>query len=204
MKKDTARPARGRPRLFDRDAMLKKALLLFWEHGYEGISVAQLVEAMGVTPPSLYAAFGSKEGLHREAVALYLNGPGRFVARALAEEPTARAAVERILREAVGIFTAKEHPRGCVVGTGELACAPEHRNVAHSIAGLRTASIDATTRRFMQAKKSGELPARVKAKVLARFYGAVIQGMSVQARDGATAAELAGIADMALRAWPKK
>ncbi len=80
MKKNPGGAQRGRPRMFDRDAMLQKALMLFWEHGYEGVSVSQLVEEMGITPPSLYAAFGSKEGLYREAVALYLSGPGRFVA----------------------------------------------------------------------------------------------------------------------------
>lgn len=204
MKMKTTRAARGRPRLFDRDAMLQKALMLFWERGYEGTSVAQLVQAMGITPPSLYAAFGSKEGLYRAAVELYLLGPGQFVALALAEEPTARDAVERILRQAVHIFTAKTHPRGCVIATSELVCAPENRELARTIAGLRAMSIDATAQRLARAKKEGELPASVNVKALARFYGAIIQGMSVQAKDGATTAELSSIADLAILAWPRK
>ncbi len=203
MKKHSTRPTRGRPRLFDRDTMIQKALMLFWEHGYEGTSVAQLVEAMGITPPSLYAAFGSKEGLYREAVDLYLSGPGQFVARALVEEPTAKGAVERILREAAHAFTAKDHPPGCVVSTGVLSCAPEHRDVAHSIAGLRESSIEAVANRLMQAKQEGELPESVDAWALARFYGSVVQGMSIQAKDGATTAELLSIGELALRAWPE-
>ncbi len=203
MENKPKRATRGRPRLFNRDAALKKALLLFWEYGYEGISVAHLVEMMGITPPSLYAAFGSKENLYREAVALYLSGPGQFVALALAEEQTAKNAVERILREAAHIFTVKTHPRGCLIASGELTCAPEHSELMRSIADLRTASIDATARRLTQAKKDGELPPSVNAKALARFYGAVIQGMSVQAKDGATAAQLKEIADLALMAWPE-
>lgn len=202
MKQSISPSKRGRPRTFDRDAMLRKALGLFWEHGYEGVSIARLVEAMGIAPPSLYAAFGSKEALYREALELYVTGPGAFIAGALAEAPTAKAAIERILREAVLRFTAKSSPRGCAVATGELDCAPENREIAHCVAVLRAASLEATTRRLRQARNEGELPAGVDVNALARFYGAVIQGMSAQAKDGASAAELSGIADAALRAWP--
>jgi len=202
MKKTTQPSARGRPRTFDRDAMLAKALELFWEHGYEGVSIARLVEAMGIAPPSLYSAFGSKEALYREALELYLSGPGSFIARALAEETTAKAVVRRILREAAQLFTAKSHPRGCFVASGELDCAPENQELAHCVAALRTASLEALTQRLIRARKEGELPAGADVKSIARFYGAIIQGMSVQARDGATAAELTNIAEIALRAWP--
>lgn len=204
MKNDSRPQRRGRPRLFDRDAMLQQAMLLFWKSGYEGTSVAQLVETMGITPPSLYAAFGSKENLYREAVELYLKGPGSFVARALAEEPSALAAVQRILRDAAKTFTAKSHPAGCVVSTGALNCSPEHQAIADNIGHIREASIDASAQRLKQAKKDGELTNDVDVQALARFYGAVVQGMAIQARDGATKADLLRIADIALRAWPTK
>ncbi|HEV7369680.1 TetR/AcrR family transcriptional regulator [Arenibaculum sp.] len=197
-----SRRARGRPPGFDRAAALERALALFWERGYEGTSVAELVEAMGITPPSLYGAFGSKEGLYREALALYGEGPGRFGPRALAEEPTARAAVARLLREAAEVFTDRSRPGGCMISTAVLSCAPEHRAVAEAVAGMRAAATDALAERIGRGIAAGELPEGTDARALARFYGAVIQGMSVQARDGADHDALAAIARTALAAWP--
>lgn len=182
---------------------------LFWERGYEGTSIADLTEAMGIAPPSLYTAFGSKEQLYREALDLYRAEQGRFMAVALAEEPTARRAIARLLREAAEIYVGGGggggtggNPGGCMISTGVLSCAPEHRPVAEAVAALRTGAVAALAQRLEQGKAAGELPPDADVAGLAHFYGAVIQGMSVQARDGAPRTVLAAIAETALAAWP--
>jgi len=203
MKKSDARP-RGRPRLLDRPKALETALKLFWRHGYEGTSVADLTAAMGTTPPSLYAAFGSKERLYREAVDLYMESYGGFPASAFAEEPTARRAIERILREAIALYSAGPKPRGCMLTTGALTCAPEHQDVANDLARRRRAAIAAIKSRFDRAVVQGELDVATDTAGLAAFYAAVIQGLSIQARDGVNRKELESITQASLAAWPGK
>jgi AcrR family transcriptional regulator len=197
-----ARRGRGRPRGFDRHRALEQALLLFWERGYEGTSIADLTAAMGITPPSLYAAFGSKEQLYDEALALYGADPDSPNAGALAARPTAYAAVEWMLRAMAERFADRRHPAGCMVSTAVLACAPEHTPIAHKLARRRLAALDAVTERIARGVAAGELPPETDARRLARFYCAIIQGMSVQARDGANLAELLEIVETALSAWP--
>jgi AcrR family transcriptional regulator len=201
---DRPRRPRGRPRGFDRSEALARALALFWERGYEGTSIADLTAAMGITPPSLYAAFGSKEALYHEALDLYRSQPGGFTPEMLAEEPTAYAAIARYLRESAAFFSDACHPPGCMISTAVLSCAPEHRLVAETVAGLRNAAIDAVAERIASGIAAGELPPNTDPHALANFYGAVIQGMSVQARDGADRATLLEIADRALAAWPSQ
>jgi AcrR family transcriptional regulator len=198
------RPAtrpRGRPRSFDRQTALEKALLAFWENGYEATSVADLTRVMGIGAPSLYAAFGDKRSLFEEAVSVYDGRYGSFVDRALAEEPTARAAVERILREAAAIYTAPGRPHGCLVIHAAANCTtPE---IEKSLRERRNANIDVLESRIRAGAAAGELPAGTDARALARYVGAVIQGMSQQARDGATREELEALAEVALANWPR-
>jgi AcrR family transcriptional regulator len=201
---DRPRRPRGRPRSFDRAEARARALALFWERGYEGTSIADLTAAMGITPPSLYAAFGSKEALYHEALDLYRSQPGGFTPEMMAEEPTAYAAIARYLRESATFFADARHPPGCMISTAVLSCAPEHRDVAETVAGLRSASIDAMAERIAAGIVAGELPADTDPHALACFYGAIVQGMSVQARDGADRATLLEIANRALAAWPSQ
>lgn len=192
---------RGRPRSFDRATALEKAVMAFWEHGYEATSVSDLTRVMGIGAPSLYAAFGDKRTLFAEAVDVYATRYGSFGDRALAEEPTARAAVARILREAAVAYTLPGRPRGCLVRHAAANCAsPE---VAESLRVRRDADIAAVEGRIRQDIAVGELPADVDAAALARYTGAVVQGMSQQARDGASREELAAVAEIALAVWSR-
>ncbi|WP_329230778.1 TetR/AcrR family transcriptional regulator [Streptomyces canus] len=192
---------RGRPRSFDRATALEKAILAFWEHGYEATSVSDLTRVMGIGAPSLYAAFGDKRSLFEEVVQEYGARYGSFGDRALAEEPTVRAAMERMLREAAVEYTAPGRPHGCLVIHAATNCSsPE---VEESLRVRRNANIAAFESRIRAGIAAGELSADTDATALARHVGAVIQGMSQQARDGASREELEAVAEIAMAIWPR-
>ncbi|WP_242908329.1 TetR/AcrR family transcriptional regulator [Actinomadura terrae] len=194
---------RGRPRGFDRDAALAQATRLFWERGYEATSVGELTAAMGIRPGSLYAAFGDKKSLFKEVVLAYGECPsGAFMGAALQEEPTARQAIARLLREAAEIYTDPSHPAGCLTISAATNVSPQDDEVATFLRDLRAASLQKFEDRFRAAQKDGELPPDVDPRALARFYATVVLGISQRARDGADAAELAQTAEFALAAWP--
>ncbi|MBC7950867.1 MAG: TetR/AcrR family transcriptional regulator [Rhodospirillaceae bacterium] len=195
--------SRGRPRILDREKCLETALELFWRYGYEGTSISDLTKAMGVNPPSLYAAFGSKQELYLETVDAYGRTHGDFAMRAFAEEPTAKAAMGRTLAEAAELFVAGPSPRGCMLSVAVVSCGPEHGDVAAALARKRSAVTAAFKARFDGAIVDEELPVNTDSEALAAFYSAVIQGLSIQARDGAGLETLRRIAAMALEAWPK-
>jgi AcrR family transcriptional regulator len=194
--------ARGRPLSFDRDKALENAMHVFWERGYEAASISELTAAMGITPPSLYAAFGDKERLFLEAIERYAGGPGGGAPRALAEEPTARGAIERLLEEAADELTRSCHPAGCMVVTAATNCSVASAHIQAALAKRRAASDAGIRQRIEQGISQGELPADTDAAALANFYTTVFQGMSIQARDGATRASLVATAQAAMRAWP--
>ncbi|WP_369391783.1 TetR/AcrR family transcriptional regulator [Streptomyces sp. CG1] len=192
---------RGRPRSFDRATALEKALMAFWEHGYEATSVSDLTRIMGIGAPSLYAAFGDKRTLFEEVVRVYGDTHGAFGDRAIAEEPTARAAVERMLREAAAEYTDPAHPYGCLVMHAATNCtSPE---VEQLLRERRNANMAALASRIRADIAAGLLPAGTDAAALARHTGAMIQGMSQQARDGASRGELEALAEIAVAIWPR-
>ncbi|MFE9117440.1 TetR/AcrR family transcriptional regulator [Streptomyces sp. NPDC007172] len=193
---------RGRPRSFDRDKALEQATMEFWRHGYEVTSVADLTRAMGIGAPSLYAAFGDKRTLFEEVLTAYGATYGAFSARALAEEPTARRAVARLLREAAAEFTDPAHPYGCLVISAAANCTTDA--VSAGLREQRNASLDVIESRIAADIAAGHLPEGTDARALARFSGAVFQGMSQQARDGAGRAELEAVAEAAMLAWPSE
>ncbi|MET7620863.1 TetR/AcrR family transcriptional regulator [Streptomyces sp. NPDC005408] len=191
---------RGRPRSFDREAALEQATMAFWEHGYEATSVADLTRLMGIGAPSLYAAFGDKKALFDEVVELYAGKYGSFGPRAIDGGPTARAGIGRLLREAASEYTDPAHPRGCLMISSAINCTtPE---VAAALRERRNGILASFESRIRADIAWGQLPPDTDATALARFAGAVMQGMSQQARDGATAKELEALAELSMRAWP--
>lgn len=191
----------GRPREFDADQALEKAVRVFWEKGYEGASMADLTEAMGINRPSLYAAFGNKEELFRKALERYSSGPGAYVLKAYSA-PTAREVAEKLLDGAAGVLGNPDNPGGCLTIQGALVCGDEAAKIRRELLALRTDTLEAMAERFEEGKKAGEFSGEVDTKRLARYISAVIQGMSVQSASGATHCELKGVAEQAMRAWP--
>jgi len=198
-----ARKPRGRPLSFDRDAALETAMHVFWERGYEAASIADLTSAMGITPPSLYTAFGDKEQLFLEAIERYALGYGSAGARALDEEPTARGAIERWLLEAANELTQPCHPKGCMVVMAATNCSAAAERVQDALLLRRTEAIANVGRRIQGGIDSGELPPDTDAKDLANFYATIYQGMSMQAKDGATHESLVATVRTAMRSWPR-
>jgi AcrR family transcriptional regulator len=193
--------SRGRPRSFDRAAALRQAMAVFWQRGYEGTSLGDLTAAMGINRPSLYAAFGCKEALFREAVALYDAVEGGATARALQDEPTARAAVEVMLRDNAEAYAAPDKPPGCMIVLGAMLGTPECQEVRDHLAEHRRQAQDSLRQRLQQAVAEGELPAGTDTAALAAFYTTVLQGLSIQARDGASHQALGAVVDCAMAAW---
>ena len=196
-------PARiGRPRAFDLDLALNRALHVFWGKGYEGASLSDLTKAMRINRPSLYAAFGNKEELFRKALDRYAEGPGACVREAL-NQPTARAVVERLLRGAIDMVTNPRAPAGCLMVQGALACGDAANSVRQEMSSRRAAGEAALRHRLQRAKRDGDLPATADPADLARYIVTVMHGMAVQRAGGATRAQLLRVMKTALRAWPK-
>jgi AcrR family transcriptional regulator len=193
--------AMGRPREFDPDKALEVALHVFWRRGYEGASVSDLTEAMGITKPSLYAAFGNKEELFRKALDRYVDGPGGYVPIALAK-PTAREAVEHLLYEAADAVTDPNYPPGCLAVQGALSCGEAAESIKQELMARRASGENDLRKRFERAIAQGDLPKESDAADLARYVSAILQGMAVQATGGATRTQLRKIAEITLRSWP--
>ncbi|MFE9390553.1 TetR/AcrR family transcriptional regulator [Streptomyces sp. NPDC006784] len=192
---------RGRPRAFDRDAALERAMHVFWERGYEAATMADLTAAMGIRPPSLYAAFGSKGGLFRAAVALYRRTEGALTRRALAEAPTAREGVRRALRGNACAYTADGKPPGCMIVLAATNCTPENDGIRALLAEDRRAMEGRIRERMDRGVAEGDLPAGADTRALAAFYATVLFGLSVQARDGVPRQDLLGAVEAAMTAW---
>lgn len=193
---------RGRPRILDRDTGLEVAARLFWQHGYEGTSIAELTRAMGITPPSLYATFGSKEELYRQALDHNIKQESKLRSEALQGEMSAYDALSFYLYDVAQGVSDPNKPRGCIISTAVLQHAEENESVAREVAARRDMSIQCIKKRFDRAINEGELPAGTDTEALARFYSAVVQGMSAQACDGACTETLKRMVDIALAAWP--
>ena len=183
------------------DHALDQALDVFWRNGYEGTSIADLTAAMGINPPSLYAAFGNKSGLFRKALDRYIEQRTIFWHQAL-EMPTARGVVEHLLRKSADFLTEKHSPHGCMLVRSALTCSEAEDAIHQELTARRTEGEMKLRQRLQKAKKSGEMPAELDPADYARYVMIfMLEGMSMCAAAGATRKELQKVADMALRSW---
>ena len=190
----------GRPREFDRALALEKARDAFWTRGYEGVAMSDLVAALGIASARIYAAFGSKEALFREAVELYETGEGAFAVQALAAPLTVRDAVARMLEAAVLLYTRSGQPQGCMVVTAATNTSAGNDGIRDWLVQHRRARTDAVVERLRAAQAAGELKAEPDVQALGDCYAALLHGLSVQARDGVPAERLLALIKPALAA----
>jgi AcrR family transcriptional regulator len=191
---------RGRPRSFDRDVALERAMEVFWKLGFEGASLHDLTEAMGINPPSLYAAFGDKEHLFLEAVERYEAKNG--AACPYTDAATARDAVEQLLTYTASEFSKPCNPRGCLMVMAATTSASSSASMQAALAQSRAAARARLKARIDQGLKDGDLPRGTDTGALVDFYATVLSGMSLQARDGASRKRLLATVASAMRAWP--
>jgi AcrR family transcriptional regulator len=191
----------GRPKEFDVDEALCAALQVFWRHGYEGASLTDLTEAMGITRPSLYATYGNKEELFRKVLDRYEQNHLCFVAQALAA-PSARCTVEQLLKGYADVLTDPMHPPGCLGVNSGVGCGGEGSAIRDELIARRSLSEDTLRERLERASQEGDLPAGEDPADWARYVMAVGLGMAVKATSGATRAELHRVVDVALKALP--
>ena len=201
METDAPLAIRGRPREFSVDEALSAALRVFWSKGYEGASLTDLTDAMGITRPSLYAAFGNKEALFRKALDLYEHEKQAYVGAAL-EAPTARGVAERFLEGSLEMQTSGSDPKGCLGVISSVACGSEAESIKAEVVLRQASSNAALLRRFERAKAEGDLPDHIEPAGLMRYLQAVLQGLSVQAGSGAKPEDLRRLVDTTLDLWP--
>jgi AcrR family transcriptional regulator len=202
MKHSEPRARRGRPRSFDRQEALCAALRVFRTQGYEGTSMADLEEALGgLSPPSIYAAFGSKERLFKEAVELYREHVGATLDRALSDAKNTREALDAWLRATVATLTEAGEPRGCLIVQGAIACSPSSDDVQKWLHELRLETHRSLAKRLKRGVADGDVPPGTDVAALASFFTTVIHGLAIQARDGASRASLLAAVDCAMVVW---
>ncbi|MBR8209959.1 TetR/AcrR family transcriptional regulator [Burkholderia cenocepacia] len=193
---------RGRPRSFDKEAALDRAMEVFWRLGYEGASMTDLTAAMGIASPSLYAAFGSKETLFRQALEHYRATEGQEIWGGVERAASAYDAVQSYLMDTARVFTRRSKPAGCLIVLSALHPAERSDMVRQTLIAMREGTVDALRGRLAQGVATGEISAHADLDAIARYYVTVQQGMSIQARDGASRRDLEAVAQAALAAWP--
>lgn len=203
MEKTIATAAKGRPREFCTAQALAAALGVFWSKGYEGASMADLTEAMGITKPSLYAAFGNKESLFHKALDLYEAEKLAYIRDSL-DQPTARGVAEHLLRGALKAMTSQTEPKGCLGVIHSVACGSEAESIKAEVVARRASVQTAITARFQRAVDEGDLRPDVDPEALANLLYAVLQGMAVQAGSGVPSDQLDALVDSALALWPSR
>jgi AcrR family transcriptional regulator len=194
----TANGKTGRPISFDKEAALEAAMLLFWERGYEGTSMADLTQAMGLNPSSIYAAFGDKQALFSLAAKRYMDIRAQYAGKAL-EEPTLKRFIRALFDSTVAFLTAPGHPATCMTLAGAVGCSVDAAPARDLMTEIRKQNQVAMKERLLQARKGGELSKSINVDDYTRYLSSIIAGLSIQAANGSTRAELKRTAQMALR-----
>ncbi len=193
--------SRGRPREFDPAQALAAALEVFWRRGYEGASISELTEAMGITRPSLYACFGNKESLFRQALDLYERDKLCYMQTAL-EAPTARGVAERLLRGTLAMQCSDTEPQGCLGVISTVGGVQEAESIREEVLARRASSNAALAERFARAKQEGDFPEGIEPEAMSCYLYTVMQGMAVQASGGASRESLERLVQTTLAMWP--
>jgi len=180
---------------------LQKAMQLFWSLGYDSTSMADLRAGLGITQASLYAAFGSKEQLFREAVDLYRRTTGFSTTRALASGATAREAIHEMLQAAVDAFSAPGAPGGCLLILGATNCALENKTVQDHLLFIRRQISQSISERLKKGQRDGDVPKTVPTAALTAYYSTILHGLALQSRDGASRKTLTRVVDFAMANW---
>lgn len=188
----------GRPISFDKDAALEAAMLLFWERGFEGTSMADLTQAMGLNPSSIYAAFGDKHALFLLAVKRYMVIRAQYAVKAL-DESTLERVIRALFDNTVAFLTTPGHPPTCMTLAGAMGCSVDAAPARDLMTEIRKQNQAAMRERFLQARKSGELSKDISVDDYTRYLSSILAGLSIQAANGSTKAELKRTAQMALR-----
>jgi AcrR family transcriptional regulator len=188
----------GRPAAFDKDAALDAAMQLFWERGYEGTSMADLSQAMGVHPSSMYAAFGDKHALFALAAKRYADVPAQYMVKAL-EQPTFRGFILAAFDNTVEFLGSTDHPSSCMTLTGAISCSADTEPAKYLMREMRMQNEAAIRARLLKARKAGEFPKEENVDDYTRFLSTLLSGLAIQAANGSTKAELKRTAALALR-----
>jgi AcrR family transcriptional regulator len=199
---EAERRGRGRPRAFDREAAVNQAMRLFWERGFEGTSLEDLMDVMELNPSSFYSAFGSKKKLYLEAMDQYFVGPGGYFREAMASHTDVRAAIAAAFDRAAEACTSDEFPPGCMISLANIYVGPDLHELRDELRHRRNDLEPAFIGYMTEARDRGELPGDTDIESLATFFAACMRGMIVLSCDGASRKKLKAIGRMAMRAWP--
>ncbi len=192
---------RGRPKCFDEQKALQQAMLLFWQYGYEATSISDLTQALGITAPSLYCSFGDKVQLFQKSIQYYLEHEACPLALICEKSKTARIALELYLQENVKRLTVTDKPLGCMLLTTTMNCSQNAQPVQQEVLAFRQSSKEMLFQRLQRGVEDGDLPADAPIQLMVDFYSTVIQGLTLQARDGVTAEQLQAVVQQALKHW---
>ena len=198
---DTQKKKRGRPKCFNEQQALEKAMLLFWEHGYEATSMSDLTQALGLTAPSLYSSFGDKAGLFHKCIDYYLAHEACPIETIFAEAKTAKVAFELYLYDNVKHLAQPNKPAGCMLVVATMNCSDNAQEVQQNILEKRLKTKQKLLQRLQQGVADGDLPTTAPIHEMTDFYATVVQGLTLQARDGATAGQLHKVVEHAIRVW---
>lgn len=192
---------RGRPKCFNAQQALEKAMLMFWQYGYEATSISDLTKALGITAPSLYSTFGDKADLFEKCLDFYIEHEACAIDQIFMQAKTSKIAIELYFRENLNRLVQANKPKGCMLVVATMNCSDSNQSIQKQLLLKRNQSKEKIYARLKQGQIQGEIPETVDLKVMTDFYVTLLQGMTIQARDGADQKQLAGVVDMAMKTW---